>query len=72
MFLANSRYVHVATVDTRTATGEAVRALKLRRLTPVVGDARTVAARIVQEAVTAQALPDFITAPAYDVLNALD
>ena len=30
------------------------------------------AARIVQEAVTAQALPDFITAPAYDVLNALD
>ena len=30
------------------------------------------AARIVQEAVTAQTLPDFITAPAYDVLNALD
>lgn len=44
MFLANSRYVHVASVDTRTATGEPVRALKLRRLTPVVGDARTVAA----------------------------
>ena len=30
------------------------------------------AARIVQEAVTAETLPDFITAPAYDVLNALD
>ncbi|MBP6678024.1 MAG: malate synthase A, partial [Paracoccus sp.] len=30
------------------------------------------AARIVQEAVTAQTLPDFITTPAYDVLNALD
>ena len=30
------------------------------------------AARIVQEAVTAPALPDFITAPAYHVLNALD
>lgn len=30
------------------------------------------AARIVQEAVTADVLPDFITAPAYDVLNALD
>ena len=30
------------------------------------------AARIVQEAVTAETLPDFITTPAYDVLNALD
>ncbi len=30
------------------------------------------AARIVQEAVTAATLPDFITTPAYDVLNALD
>ncbi len=30
------------------------------------------AARIVQEAVTAPVLPDFITTPAYDVLNALD
>lgn len=30
------------------------------------------AARIVHEAVTAEVLPDFITAPAYDVLNALD
>lgn len=30
------------------------------------------AARMVQEAATAEALPDFITAPAYDVLNALD
>lgn len=30
------------------------------------------AARIVQEAVTAPTLPDFITTPAYDVLNALD
>lgn len=30
------------------------------------------AARIVQEAATAELLPDFITAPAYGVLNALD
>lgn len=30
------------------------------------------AARIVQEAVTAETLPDFITTPAYQVLNALD
>ncbi|SEH62184.1 malate synthase A [Paracoccus alkenifer] len=30
------------------------------------------AARIVQEAVMAEVLPDFITVPAYDVLNALD
>ncbi|MDS9469450.1 malate synthase A [Paracoccus sp. MBLB3053] len=30
------------------------------------------AARIVQEAATAETLPDFITTPAYDVLNALD
>ena len=30
------------------------------------------AARIVQEAATAETLPDFITVPAYDVLNALD
>ena len=30
------------------------------------------AARIVQEAATAETLPDFITIPAYDLLNALD
>lgn len=30
------------------------------------------ASRIVQEAATAEVLPDFITTPAYDVLNALD
>ncbi|MGN7871877.1 hypothetical protein [Paracoccus sp. 22332] len=30
------------------------------------------AARIVQEAVMAEVLPNFITAPAYDVLNAFD
>lgn len=30
------------------------------------------AARIIHEAVTAEVLPDFITLPAYDVLNALD
>ena len=30
------------------------------------------ATRIVQEAVTSQTFPDFITVPAYDVLNALD
>jgi len=37
MFLPNSRYVNVATVETTTSTGEAVVALKLRRLTPVAG-----------------------------------
>ena len=37
MFLSNSRYVNVATVETVTSTGEAVVALKLRRLTPLVG-----------------------------------
>ena len=42
MFLANSRYVNVATVETKTSTGETVVALKLRRLTPVSGDAQTV------------------------------
>jgi hypothetical protein len=42
MFLANSRYANVATVETRTATGETVAALKLRRLTPVSGDSQTV------------------------------
>jgi len=42
MFLANSRYAKVATVETTLATGEPVVALKLRRLTPVSGDLRTV------------------------------
>jgi hypothetical protein len=42
MFLANSRYAKVATVETTTSTGETVTALKLRRLTPVAGDARKV------------------------------
>ena len=42
MFLANSRYPRLAPVDTTPSTGEPVRALKLRRLTPVAGDARTV------------------------------
>lgn len=42
MFLDNSRYKNVATVQTTLATGEAVVALKLRRLTPLSGDARTV------------------------------
>ena len=37
MFLANSRYANVATVETTTSTGETVVALKLRRLTPVAG-----------------------------------
>lgn len=44
MFLANSRYVNVATVETTTSTGEKVIALKLRRLTPVTGEARGVSA----------------------------
>ncbi len=44
MFLANSRYAKVATVETTTSTGESVTALKLRRLTPVSGDPHTVEA----------------------------
>lgn len=44
MFLANSRYVNVATVETTTSTGETVSALKLRRLTPVAGAAQMVQA----------------------------
>ena len=42
MFLANSRYAKVATVETTGPTGESVRALKLRRLTPLSGEPRTV------------------------------
>jgi hypothetical protein len=42
MFLPNSRYCNVATVETTTATGETVTALKLRHLTPVGGDPHTV------------------------------
>lgn len=42
MFLPNSRYAHVETVETSLATGESVRALKLRRLTPVAGTPRQV------------------------------
>jgi hypothetical protein len=40
MFLPNSRYAKVATVETTTSTGKPVTALKLRRLTPVAGVAR--------------------------------
>ena len=42
MFLANSRYAKVATVETTTSTGEMVIALKLRRLTPVAGEPQNV------------------------------
>lgn len=42
MFLANSRYAKVATVETATSTGEAVVALKLRHLTPATGTPRMV------------------------------
>jgi len=42
MFLPNSRYHKVSTVETTTSTGETVTALKLRRLTPVGGDPQTV------------------------------
>lgn len=38
MFLANSRYAKVATVETATSTGETVTALQLRRLTPADGE----------------------------------
>ncbi len=38
MFLPNSRYAKVATVETVTSTAERVTALKLRRLTLVSGE----------------------------------
>jgi hypothetical protein len=44
MFLPNSRYFKVATVETVTSTGEAVTALKLRRLTPAAGEPQMVQA----------------------------
>ncbi|PXX69513.1 hypothetical protein SAMN05660489_02913 [Pseudomonas sp. LAMO17WK12:I10] len=44
MFLPNSRYAKVATVETRTSTGEAVVALKLRYLTPMGGEPQRVQA----------------------------
>lgn len=44
MFLPNSRYSKVATTLTTTSTGETVTALKLRRLTPVAGEAQMVQA----------------------------
>jgi len=44
MFLANSRYAKVATVETTTSTGEVVVALKLRYLTPMGGEQQTVQA----------------------------
>ena len=42
MFLANSRYAKVATVETVASTGEQVVALKLRKLSPVAGDPQIV------------------------------
>jgi hypothetical protein len=42
MFLDNSRYARVATVETTSSTGEQVVALKLRRLTPITGEPQTV------------------------------
>lgn len=44
MFLPNSRYANVATVDSPAEGGGSVKALKLRRLTPVAGDPHTVKA----------------------------
>ena len=44
MFLANSRYAKVASVESTTPTGGKVTALKLRRLTPVTGEAQAVMA----------------------------
>lgn len=44
MFLQNSRYAKVATVETSTSTGEVVVALKLRYLTPMGGEPQTVQA----------------------------
>ena len=43
MFLENSRYAKVATVETTTPSGETALALTLRRLTPVACDPYTVA-----------------------------
>jgi hypothetical protein len=42
MFLANSRYAKVSTIETVTLTGERVVALKLRKLTPAQGDPQLV------------------------------
>jgi len=42
MFLKNSRYAKVATVETTLSTGERVTALKLRRLAVASGEVRTV------------------------------
>lgn len=42
MFLPNSRYAKIATVETRGPGGETLVALKLRRLPAVAGSARTV------------------------------
>jgi len=42
MFLDNSRYARVETIDTKTESGSTVVALKLRRLSPVTGDPHTV------------------------------
>ena len=44
MFLANSRYAKVASVESTTPTGGKVTALKLRRLTLVTGEAQAVMA----------------------------
>ena len=42
MFLENSRYHKVATVETTTSTGDSVTALKVRQLTPVAGEPQMV------------------------------
>lgn len=44
MFLPNSRYARVATVQTTSSTGETMLALKLRRLAPVAGEPQMVQA----------------------------
>jgi hypothetical protein len=44
MFLPNSRYAKVATVETTSSTGETVTALKLRRPTPISGEPQMVQA----------------------------
>ena len=42
MFLDNSRYARVETIEAKTESGGTVVALKLRRLPPVAGDPHTV------------------------------
>lgn len=73
MFLPNSRYAKVATVDTVSSTGEAVTALKLRRLTPLAGALQSVRAGdrldLIAHAVTGDATQAWHVADANTALD---